>query len=667
VTRPRRLPRLPWRLAVVALAWGALAWGAAQPDLSPRALEPEELDAGTVQRIAFRFELDSIAFPLLERSQVPGLVVSIAYAGEVVAAEAYGSADLAAARTLTLDDPLWLASVTKVLTATIVHDLVAEGVVRLDDPLERWLPFLDVPPAPDGAATPVTIRHLLTHTAGFDVRLLGTLLPHARTDPRLTDLVAAGLPPRVDPPGQRLSYCNLCYALLGMVIEAATGLAVEEAFAERLFEPLSLPSGRILRWGDPAHDAATARPHARSAAGIRVLEMPTLADPPAGGSRLSGHDVGRLLAAFTAAAPPSPLDRGVREALLTPAYRVRPEMPGRTLGMAEAHILGHEVVVHDGDLPGARSLLVIVPQAALAIFVHVNGESDPLRLVPTADGMHEVRWALAEGLIALLLGDAREPPTPTAAVLAGGSVQAPEAGPYRVDFVARTGPEKLLLGTGLLQAPLDVEADGSLVLRAPEGLSTPRRYVPVGPGLFERDHGGERLATTWDVAGRPLVHMSLGGPTTLELVPPLERLSVVAWSVGAFVLLALVVLVSWPLGAYGRWRRRSPRADDAPTPVASVRWAARAVAVTGLTSLALVAAMLAQTLSTLTLAPILLNATGLALVLTAIATMGVAMLTIFGAASGTGRASTWAFHALVTLSAAVLLLQAVVWNLTPWS
>ena len=656
--------RLPWLLLGLAIAWGA-----AQPDLSPRALEPEELDAGTVQRIAFRFELDSIAYPLLERSQVPGLVVSIAYAGEVVAAEAYGSADLAAARTLTLDDPLWLASVTKVLTAMVVHDLVAEGVVRLDDPLERWLPFLDVPPAQGGAATPITIRHLLTHTAGFDVRLLGTILPHAASDPRLQELVAAGLPPRVDPPGERLSYCNLCYALLGMVIEAATGIDVAHAFEERLFEPLSLPSGRILRWGDPAHDAATARPHARTAAGIRVLEMPTLADPTAGQARLSGHDVGRLLAALTAPEPPPPLGRGVREALLTPAYRVRPEMPGRTLGMAEAHILGHDVIVHGGDLPGAHSLLVIVPQAALAIFVHVNGQSDPLRLVPTADGMHEVRWALAEGLIELLLGDAREPPTPAAAVLtsAGTAVQAPEAGPYRLDWIARTGPEKLLLGTGLFQAPLDVEADGSLVLRAPEGLSTPRRYVPVGPGLYERDHGGEPLATTWDVAGRPLVHMSLGGPTTLELVPPLERLPVVAWSVGAFVLLALVVLVSWPLGAYGRWRRRSPRADDAPSPVHSVRWAARAVAVTGLTSLALVAAMLAQTLSTRTLAPILLDATGLALVLTAVATVSVAVLTTFGAASGTGRASTWVFHALVTLSAAVLLLQAVVWNLTPWS
>jgi CubicO group peptidase (beta-lactamase class C family) len=658
--------RSPWMAALLLAALLALA--AAQPDLAPRALEPDELDAATVARLALRFELDSLVYPLLERSQVPGLVVSVAFDGAVVSAEAYGSADLAAGRALTLDDPLWLASVTKVLTATVIHDLAADGVVDLDDPLDRWLPWLHVPAAPSGAGGPVTLRHLLTHTAGFDQRLLGAMRGDLAADPPLADLVAHGLPPRVRPSGERLSYCNLCYALLGMVIEAATGGDVATAFEDRLFRPLGLASGRLRRHGDPAADAATARPHGRSPGGIAPLTMPTLADPTAGQARLSGADVGRLLAALTSAEPPRPFARGVREALLSPAHWDHRELPGWTLGMAETHVLGHEVVAHGGDLPGAHNLLAIVPGAALAIFVHVNGESDPERVVATADGMNDVRWALVEGLVGLLLGDAREPPAtrapPVGAAAAGPP---PVPGPYRLATTARTSAEKLLLGTALLQVPLVREPDGAIVLRAPPALSAERRYLPVGEGLYRRDTGGDALALDRDGTGRPIVHLSLGMPATIELVPPLERLSAVASSVGAFAVLALLVLLSWPVGAFTRWRRRSPRADDAPAPVRGARWAARVVAVAGLTVIVLVGLMLAQSLATLTLDPRLLWATWGALAATAVATALLGGLTIAGAAGGTGRRATWSFHALVTLAAAALLTQALVWNLTPWS
>jgi CubicO group peptidase (beta-lactamase class C family) len=660
----------PLALALAALA--ALSWAApfdeAGPALAPRALDADELDAGAVSRATLRYELDRLVYPLLDRSGVPGLALTLAVHGEVVAAAAYGSADLATARALGLDDPLWLASVSKVLTAIVVLDLAADGALSLDDPLERWLPEVAMPPAPAGWG-PITLQHLLTHTAGFDVRSSGTLPGEAANAP-LADLVAGGLPPRVRRPGERITYCNLCYGLLGLVIERVTRLPIGEAFERRLFRPLGLTSGTIVRPTTPEYEAATARAHAATRAGIVGLDTPTLDDPTAGQARLSARDVGRVLAALTTDEPPRPLARGVREALFTPAARSHPALPGWTLGMAESTILGHRVVSHGGDLPGAHSLIVVVPSRRLALFVHVNGASDASRPVETEDGLRDVRWAVAERVLALLADDARVPPSAVAAAAPGTAATgamptALIAGTYRPDRFPRSTPDKLLSGVALLQMPVRVEADGSIVLRPPAAASAPRRYVRVAEGVYEHERGGERLAVTADEVGRPLLHLSLGAPATLEPVPPLEGWGVVLTSLGAFTLLALGVLVSWPLGTLGRWRRRSPRTEDAPREVRRARWAARGAAASGLSALALTATMAARSFSSVTSDVSLLPFTWAALALTTLFAAMLVVLVLDGVRSRE-RALTWVFHALMAAATLALVVQAWTWRVTPW-
>jgi CubicO group peptidase (beta-lactamase class C family) len=643
-------------VTVGALAVALLAVASAAPDLAPRALEPEELDPVTVARAALRFELDRIVYDLLERSGVPGLVVSVAFEGQVVVEEAYGTADIATGRALTLDDPLWIASLTKPLTATVVLGLQAEGTLSLDDPVRRWLPDIDLPAAPGGET--LTLRHLLTHTAGFDPRLPAPFPTAEEGVPPLRALVDAGLPPRVRPPGERIVYCNVCYGLLGMVIEAATGQAAETVFWERVFAPLGAGSGRLLRTGDATYEAATARPHVRSAGGIETRAMPTLLDPTAGQARLSGRDAGRWLAALTAPEAPRPLDGGVRDALFGTAFRHHPSLAGWTLGLWEARLLGHDVLMHGGDFPGVHSLLVVEPRSALAIFVHVNGEADPARPVFTVEGPPDVRIALSEALLALLVGDGRTQPVSAPVDLEG------VAGTYRLDRVAETSAERLFTGVALAQGPIEVDGD-TLVLRFPEELGGARRYASVGGGLFEREGGGDLLALATDREGRTIVQLSLGMPTTLERVPPLEHVVSVLAIVAGFVGLALLTLVSWPLGSYLRWRRRPPKGDDPQGVLRATRATARILALAGLVGVALTGVLMARAIA---LEP---QPQGLFVVLwgaygvVAVASFLLLVLVAAGAMRRT-RGGSWFFHGLLACWGLALALQAVVWNLTPW-
>jgi D-alanyl-D-alanine carboxypeptidase len=175
-----------------------------------------------------------------------------------------GYANLRTKERLRGDHAFRVGSITKTFVATVVLQLVAEGVVRLDDSVEQWLPGL----VPNGHA--ITLRQLLNHTSGIynytdDPELLRAFARNRLEVWTPAALVAlATRHPPLFTPGARWSYSNTGYILLGLVIERATGTTVAEQLRRRIFEPLAL--------------TRTSLPDA-----------PTLAPPFASGYLLSGN------------------------------------------------------------------------------------------------------------------------------------------------------------------------------------------------------------------------------------------------------------------------------------------------------------------------------------------------------------------------------------------
>lgn len=669
---PRRRARARTRplrgLVVLLVAWSCAT---AQPDLAPRALEPEELDAATVQRAAVRFELDTVVYDVLTQTGVPGLVVAVAWGGELLAAAAYGTADVASGRALTLDDPLQVGSVTKTPVAIAVLALATAGLLDLDAPIDDLLPAGLVPAPPSGNATPLTARHLLTHTGGFDERLLNALDPEGGPNPPLADVA---LPPRVTAAGDGPRYGNAGHHALGLLLEAVTGNDVETALGDLVFEPLGLASARLLRPADPGYDAATARGHERLATGeLRPTEAPTLSEPTAGQLRLSGHDAAALTAALTAEPPPGPLADGVRTALISAAARAHPLALGTTLGMWEGHLLGHEVVLQPGDLAGLHTLLLVLPDSGLGVFVHVNGPESDGGTWSTVDGLRDVRWLVAERIVDRFVGDARTPP---AAAASGSLPDAArvEAGVYRPTRLAQGGPEALLLLGGLAQLRVVVASDGAVVVRTPEGVSPARRYLPTAEGVYVREGGGDRLVASRGPRGEPLLHGELGLPVTLARVPPLQRVEVLLASTAAAVAAAVLVLISWPWGTWRRWRSRRPRGTEPGRALVALRWTARLQALATLGWLTVVVAMIDAAQRTLTYDASVWS-TPSTLLWSLLALTGLA-LTVGGAQSALGAVDPTSaaprlrpralLHVGFGLAGLALALQGLVWRLPPW-
>jgi D-alanyl-D-alanine carboxypeptidase len=161
-----------------------------------------------------------------------------------------GAADTDTGRERTAGDHFRVASITKTFIATVVLQLEAEGRLRLDDTVEKWLPGLLKGNGYDGRT--VTLRQLLNHTSGianytedpaFIDKAAGPGFPEHRYDTYTPEeLVAVALkhaPPRPDPEHSPY-YSNTGFVIAGMVIEKATGRSYEREVARRILNPLKL-------------------------------------------------------------------------------------------------------------------------------------------------------------------------------------------------------------------------------------------------------------------------------------------------------------------------------------------------------------------------------------------------------------------------------------------
>lgn len=205
----------------------------------------------------------------VDEGRLPGTVTLIARNGKVVYLEAAGRRDIEGNVPMTTDTLFRIASMTKAVTSVAVMMLVEEGRIHLDDPVSRFLPSFTrttvmVPPPPGTAAAavattagtapaarPITIRHLLTHTAGIsygnanpfeaDYKAAGVLgwyfadkdEPVAMAMDRLAKL------PTDAQPGEKYVY-GFSTDILGVVVEQVSGQSLDEFFRVRIFQPLEM-------------------------------------------------------------------------------------------------------------------------------------------------------------------------------------------------------------------------------------------------------------------------------------------------------------------------------------------------------------------------------------------------------------------------------------------
>jgi CubicO group peptidase (beta-lactamase class C family) len=471
-----------WRHGVAGLlaaVLGALpAAGRASPPEPPGAPGPALAGAD------LEGFLDGFLGAQLAAYQVPGAVVAVARGGRPVLVRGFGVADLASGRPVSGERTLFRAgSVSKVLTWLAVLQLAEQGGLDLRADVNRYLGAEGVPAT---FAEPVTLAHLMTHTAGFEDRFFGLFAAGPERLLPLAEYLTRYRPARVRPPGALTAYSNYGAALAGRVIERVSGEPFDDYVRRHLLEPLGLTRSSLRQPLEPglAADLAAGHDHTLRPRGFEWVQP-----VPAGGLSTTGADMAALMAALL---DPARLARagvlseaGARR-VLERQFSNEPRVAGWTYGFEEFFTNGQRVLWHLGDTLAFSCALVLIPDHDLGLFVAYNrlAQSQPR----------------ADLLRAFMDRYFPAPPAALPAPVPGYRARAPRfAGSYRPTRSNLTTVEKVLK----LFKPVTVEArpDGLLRIRGLWVLKD-ALWVEVAPGLFQSLAGPERVVFQEDAAGR---------------------------------------------------------------------------------------------------------------------------------------------------------------------
>jgi CubicO group peptidase (beta-lactamase class C family) len=173
----------------------------------------------------------------VDAKEIAGAVTVVATPDAVVHLDAAGSAALSPREPMRTDSIFWIASMSKPVLGTLLLMLQDEGLLSVDDPVEKYLPEFKELKTKDGKAANVKIRHLLTHTSG-----MGEITPaQARECKKLADVIPLYVAkPVAFTPGSKWAYCQSGINTGGRIAEVVTAKPLDKLLKERLFDPLGM-------------------------------------------------------------------------------------------------------------------------------------------------------------------------------------------------------------------------------------------------------------------------------------------------------------------------------------------------------------------------------------------------------------------------------------------
>ncbi|HET6564481.1 MAG TPA: serine hydrolase domain-containing protein [Xanthomonadales bacterium] len=311
----------------------------------------------------------------LENNQVSGAVISVVQDGEIVLETGYGAADVVTGQPASAyTTRVRIGSTTKTFTANLVAQLLLQGQIgSLDDPANRYLKRFQLP---DNGGVAISLRHLLTHTAGFEDRFFFIGADEPVRLPASADVIESLRPEFVRPVGEKVVYSNFGVAVLGYVIEDILGQPITVVMKEQIFQPLGMMESELL--DGIAEPEGLARPGMLDEDGV-VGPTPFTAINPAvaqtGSIVSTAHDMALYMNSQLGFG-----DWPGVEAITALRTPLAANFPGIT-GLGMVYFLdewaGQPVISHGGNWAGFHTWMWLLPEQNTGVFISLLSEAPP--------------------------------------------------------------------------------------------------------------------------------------------------------------------------------------------------------------------------------------------------------------------------------------------------
>jgi CubicO group peptidase (beta-lactamase class C family) len=433
----------------------------------------------------------------LQTADIPGAVVTVVKDGKIVTSRGFGYADVAKSKPVDPDRTLFRpGSVSKLVTWTAVMQQVEQKKLDLDTDVNTYLDFKI--PARNGQ--PVTLRQIMTHTAGFEETAKNLIFYDTQKIKSLGDVLKAWVPNRIFDAGTTPAYSNYATALAGYIVERVSGEKFDDYVERHVFTPLGMKTATFRQ---PLPAALVPHMSVGYKAGKPDDGFEIVGPSPAGSLSATGTEMGRYMIANLQLGEldgnrimsettantmfDSPLDKVNPRSLIAPLNRME-------LGFFETNINGRKVIGHLGDTVAFHTSLHLFMKEGAGFYVSFNSGGK-------AGASNTLRMRLFQDFSDRYFPDANPP-------VAGvdPKVSAEHARLMAGNWVAsRRADSSFFSVLGLFgQSQVSVGAGGDLVVSSLLGANgRPREWIEIAPFVWRDKMSHDRLAAQV-VDGKPV-------------------------------------------------------------------------------------------------------------------------------------------------------------------
>ena len=327
--------------------------------------------------------LDGIVPQQLERENIAGATISIVKDGKLLFARGYGYSDVANKKPVVAEETLFRpGSISKLFTWTSVMQLQEQGKLDLDRDINDYLDFK----IPDAFGQPITLKNILTHTAGFEEQVKD-LFATGDVSPDLGQYVKTHIPTRIYPPGTVPAYSNYATALAGYIVERVSGRPFSDYVAENIFKPLGMARSTFVQ-PLPADFIPAMSNGYRRASDSEPVSFEVVVPFPAGSLTTTSTDMAKFMLAHLQEGSLGDgriLRPETVRLMHSRLFALDPAANGMAHGFYEETRNGHRIVGHGGDTIAFHSDLHLIPDAGVGFFISYNsggkGEVSPRSMI----------------------------------------------------------------------------------------------------------------------------------------------------------------------------------------------------------------------------------------------------------------------------------------------
>lgn len=413
---------------------------------------------------------------------VPGATIALVKEDKVLTAKGYGFADMEKQIPVSPDKTLFhVGAISKLFTATAIMQLSEQRRLNLNDDVNNYLQGFQLEKT---YPQPVTFANLLTHTAGFDERNIGTAARKISEVVSLEQYLKQRMPPRVLPPGKAIHYSDHGIALAGYLVEIISGLPFAQYINDNILHPLGMYHSSFLQPLPQHLETDMAKGYEYKNSTYQKVSLDYFNLSPAEALNTTASDIARFMIAHLQDGRYGSsriLNDATAQEMHKQHFSYHPRLPGYAYGFYERFYNNQRTLVHIGNWHGFSSYLVLIPDQKLGLFIANNSSGLSSKFnnlliqrffnryypVPHPSANHQIKTISQE--------------------------QNQFTGSYRYKRYSRRSLEKL--NTLITQSQVKISQEGSLILDG-------SLLMQIEPLLFKIVDDGDYVAFQKDKNGR---------------------------------------------------------------------------------------------------------------------------------------------------------------------